>query len=117
MSPLDRVHLPSLAFALLYAVLVAVVLAVDEVRFVSLTGLSLVLGLAFVVAVSLPAVREHELYHLGSSVLITVLFALWWLVAEKPALFPAAIVVLGAVGVLVELYNYWQGTEYVHVEW
>jgi hypothetical protein len=41
--------------------------------------------------------------------------ALFWVTTETAALYPAAVVALGVFGVLVELYNYRAGTDYLRL--
>ena len=75
---------------------------------------ALVVG--FLTASSFRAVTAHPLYPVANTVWLTAVFALWYLTAERSA-FVAGLTALVALGAVVELYNYWQGTSLLRVDW
>ena len=76
----------------------------------------LVLVVGFLTASSFRAVTSHPLYPLANTVWLTVVFALWYLTTER-SLFVGGLTALVALGAVVELYNYWQGTSHLRVDW
>ena len=112
----DQVHEPNLVFAVVLIALVGVALLFSDQPIGLLYGVSLVVAVAFLLVTAYEPIREDDRYHLGTTVVVTALFGIWWLAAEQPARFPAVITGLGAIGVLVELYNLRAGTSYLRFD-
>lgn len=111
----DRIHEPSLLLALVLVVLVGVAFVVSDEAIAPLYAASLVIAIGFLLGSAYEPVRNDDRYHVGKTLVVTVLFGIWWLDATKPAIFPAVLTVAGALGILVELYNLRAGTTYLRV--
>ena len=112
------------------AAVVALLSAVGAIGLVVVAGPAepaavamLLLCAAFFGASAFPAVRAHPAYSLLNAGYVTALFGLWYLVIRaSPGVGAVAIdavgvfTVLAAGGLLVELYNYRQGTSYLRLE-
>jgi hypothetical protein len=66
----------------------------------------------FLLSMWVDALREHELYYLGSLTVLTALVAVWGLVGEQSLAF-AAVLAAGVFGIIVELYNVASETDHL----
>lgn len=111
----DRICVVRAIVALHVVGFVGVLLAMAGWRvpleFVALFGLAVV----YFVALAFDAVREHPLFHVGQAAWFVALLSIPVLGGHDPGLVPLSLFALAVGALLVECYNYWQGTSYLRL--
>jgi hypothetical protein len=75
-----------------------------------------VLVTGYLLASAFDRVRDHPLFDVANAVWLTVLFTLWYASTGFQNVIILAFVVLAAVGVVVEAYNYRNDTSYLRID-